>query len=610
METEKPKAPGGLPAQFRQTLRGMLRRVEEKPENLLEGFRGLPLAEQLSWVLLHSGQFRQDLILSSDLARQLVSMLPDQEVYLTVKEIGLEDALPIVALMTNEQLQYLNDLEVWHKERFETHPFLNLLQMIHQSGEDRMAEWLDTVDPELLVLLLKDCGSVTKFDLTKDPVEDTDEETLITYDGYYRYHPKRQEFGPLLDPVLRILKARNPERFGMVMESAYRDVPSEVEAEASRFRSSRLSEKGIPDFEEACEIYRPLTDEQFHELAARPPTGMQLSEETPPLYPVRWLPPDSIFREVLATLGDHPETDRIRMELAGLGNKVLVAEGMEVTGVEPLKDSLKKVAGTLTLALEYLACSDREQAASWLTRAWLHHLFRLGWSQVQKLADRARRLRNRTGFAWIDRFHSLADTLLEETFKGLLKPRPSFFEGTTEEGLAVFRDFAGIEDLRITSERVTAAEAMADLFERHLRLSPERIKQTCLEAGLGDRLDTVKWSQALCSLWVIRALTGQPEFRPLLAEEVQEFLKTGFTGVPGTLARRLDPAFVDSLVRWVLDRTGPQEEAAQRIVEEWIGSGARRIEEELGGLDPAHRIDSRFVQCLCVRQQTFIEGLR
>ena len=364
----------------------------------------------------------------------------------------------------------------------------------------------------------------------------------------------------------------------------------------------------MPDFEEACEIYRPLTDERFMEQAAELPTRIHPSDVTPVLYPIRLLPTNSFFRKALASLGDHPETDRIRMELASLGNKLLIAEGKEVTSVEPLKVALKKVSGTLTLALEYLAGNDVQKAASWLTRTWLHHLFRLGYSQVYKLAREARRVRDRAGFPWIDRFHYLADSPLDGTLRGLLKPRPMFFEGQGETNLEAFRDFTGMEDLRIGSARMAALEALADLFEQHLHLAPGRIKAICLEAGLGDRLDTVRWSQVLQTLWAVRSLTGMPAFRPLLPDEAQRFLRKAFTGTWGTEERRLDPEFTRTLVHWIMERIRPLGEDTQEIIEAWIRSGTERIEEECKGLDPDRPIDTRFVQCLCMHGQAFPEG--
>jgi hypothetical protein len=537
-------------------------------------------------------------------------MLPEQEVYLTLKEVGFEDALPLLSLMSREQLHYVNDMEAWNKERFEAPSFLKLIQMIHRCGEDRLADWLLAVDPELLVLLLKAYGSVTKFDVTVDPMEEAVPRTSVTYDGYYRYHPKKQESMPLLDPVLRILKTSHPERFGMIMESAYRDLPAEVEDEASRFRSGRLADTGMPAFEESCEIYRPLTDAKFMEYTEKAAPMSETAAEPPALYPIRWLPADSFFREVLAALGDHPQTDRIRMELASLGNKVLVAGGMDVTSPGSLKAALEKVANTLTLAIEHLAGRNVTEGAAWLTRAWLHHLFRLGMSQVWKLTEKARSLRGRAGFPWIDRFHLLPDSPLDDTLRGLLKPRPLFYAEPGEDRVAEFRDFAGMEDLRMAGARLTATEALADLFSKRLRLPPEKVKEVCLEAGLGDQLDRVKWSGVLQTTWVLRGLTGHPAFRPLAPAEAQRFIREAFVHKTVGAPRRLDPEFTRTLLLWVSDRTGDAGEEAQAIIKDWVRSGSRAIEEELQGLDPAQPIDGRFVQCLCIRQRGPAEGER
>jgi hypothetical protein len=204
----------------------------------------------------------------------------------------------------------------------------------------------------------------------------------------------------------------------------------------------------------------------------------------------------------------------------------------------------------------------------------------------------------------------LADSPLGDALQGLLKPRPLFYEGPGKDGLAEFRDFAGTEDLRLSEARISATEALADLFSEHLHASPESIKQVCLEAGLGDQLDRVGWSQVLQTAWAHRMLVGQPAFRPLTLAEAQHFLRKAFVGEAGTSARRLDLPFTHTLLDWVLDRAGSPGEEAEKILREWIQSGTKRIEEELAGLDPEKPLDSRFVRSLCIREQTFAEGQR
>jgi hypothetical protein len=109
---------------------------------------------------------------------------------------------------------------------------------------------------------------------------------------------------------------------------------------------------------------------------------------------------------------------------------------------------------------------------------------------------------------------------------------------------------------------------------------------------------------------VHRTLSGQPEFRPLTPTEAQQFLRKAFVGGADTSARRLDPAFTHTLIDWALDRADSPGGEAEEIIREWIRSGTGRLEEELAGLDPAKPIDSRFVNCLCIREQTLTEGQR
>ncbi len=588
------------PQSSRRRLRELHQWLESRPDKLLEAFPSLSFAEQLSILLLSSGQLRQALILASPFSAKLVAMLPEQEVYLTLKEIGLEDATPLLSLMNRVQIQYVNDLETWRKERFQPPDLLKLLKIVHQCGEDKFAEWLETLDPELLVLLLQHYGRVSKFDITKDPVEATDEPYSITFDGYYRYHPFQQEMGAALSPVLRILQARNPRRYGMIMESTYADQRAEVEDEALRYRSGRLAEQGIPGFDEACEIYRYLSEEQFHRYVWETSTAIHPRSTAPALYPVRLLPSESFLRKALVALGDHPETDRIRMELASLGNKVLIADGLEVTTVDLLRYALEKVTGFLTLGLEILAGRNVEEAAQWLARTWLHYIFRLGYGRVHRLALEARRARDRMGFRWIDRFHSLLDSPLEETLWGLCRQRPLFYEGRSEENYLGFRDFRGLDDLRTVAAHLRAAEVLAGFFEEDLRLPPEEIKRRCLEAGLGDRLDAVKWSQVFHTVSAIEAVSGPGPFRPLTQEEVRRFLRGAFLGRPGTADRRLDPAYVESLVQRLREAVSEPGEEAWKILEEWLRAGAARLEDELKHLDPGRHVDGRFVQALCV----------
>jgi hypothetical protein len=517
----------------------------------------------------------------------------------TLKEIGAPDALPLLAHMTPEQIRYWIDLDTWDTDQFRPGTVLQFLELMQSCGQDRLAEWLLTLDPETIVLVLRAYGEVDKLDIFLDPMEESDRPPFVTFDGYYRYYIQDESFRPHLEAMLRILHTRDPERYGMILEAAYQGVSSEIQDEALRYRSGRLTDHGVPAFEDAVEIYRPLAEEEFHRLRQSLAPERECGHPFSVLYPVRWLAPDSLLRRALRSLAGHPEADAVRMELAALGNKVVVADGMEVSNPQYVKAALQKVSGILTLGLDQLGGTDEKAAADRILETWLVWIFRLGYTRIHRLKQRAGPLLDLTRFRWADRFFSLAGTPLEETLWGLTRPRPLFFEGAGPDILFGFREFQRAEDIRSAGEVLSAVEVLSAFFSGR-SLTPEKIKAVCLEGGWGDRADLIRWSSVLQTLQVCKTLSGSETFRLLSPEELRAFLGTAFSREPAG-SRRLDPAYTLSVVRAVLSETEVTAAPVVRILEDWIRAGCRQMEEELGGLDPDRVPDPRFVQSVCVR---------
>ena len=58
-----------------------------------------------------------DAILSSAFPVELVQSFSEQDLYFLVHDIGVSDALEILALASSEQWGYLLDAEIWDKDR-------------------------------------------------------------------------------------------------------------------------------------------------------------------------------------------------------------------------------------------------------------------------------------------------------------------------------------------------------------------------------------------------------------------------------------------------------------------------------------------------------------
>lgn len=586
-----------------ERVRQALAWVEKDPDKLLEEFPEMTPSEQLELLPHVQADLRQELILSSPYAAELVARMPEEEVYVTLKEIGLDHAGPLLSLLTPDQDRFLGDLELWKKEEFEAGRLLEFVGRMRECGEDRLARWLEAIDPELLAATLRRHGRVRKFDIFQDPVEASDDGPFLAQEGFYRFYPRKPELLPVFEPILRILFARDSQRYGAVMESAYADQTAEVEEEALKWRESRLAEKGFPPPEEAAQIYRPLSRSEFERLVARTPVERGQTEGAPALRsPVLRLARDSLLFEALALSSSSPERDRIHTELAVLGNKVLAADGLELCDIEALRRSLGKVSGILTIALEMLAGNDPEKAAGWLRRTWLHFLFRLGYGQVDRLARRARSLLPAVRFQQVDRYHYLPDPPLDETLLALAKSRPVLagFDTAGEPGGA--RDFQSTEDVKSAEGRLLLVETLASFFSEKLGLAPDRIRAICAEEGQEDRLDTIRWSQVLLTLWARRIGADASDFLPILPGQVRRFLEAAFEPRrPTEGVRRLRPAVLDEMLSWCDQRLVEVQQTARSLAREWISQTAAKLEQELGGLSEEAPIDGRFIACLCVR---------
>lgn len=599
-EKSRPVAPYPVKS---ERVRQALSWAKKDLEKLLEEFPEMSPSEQLELLPHVQADLRQELIVSSPYAAELVSRMPEEEVYVTLKEIGLDHAGPLLSLLTPEQDRFLGDLELWKKDEFETDRLLEFVGRMRECGEDRLARWLEAVDPELIAVTLRRHGRVDKFDVFRDPVEASDEGPFIAQEGLYRFYPRKAELLPVFEPILRILFAKDPQRYGAIMESAYADQTAEVEEEALKWRENRLAEKGFPPPEEAARIYRPLSKGEFNRLVVQTPVELGRSQGAPAFrLPVLQLARDSLFFEALTLSAFCPEHDRIQTEIAVLGNKVLAADGFELCDADALRRSLGKVSGVLTIALQMLAGNDPQKAAAWLRRSWLHFLFRLGYGEVDRLARRARTLLPSVRFRWADRYRYLPDPPLEETLLGLARPRPVLAGLDPAGGHGQTRDFQCMEDLRSAEDRLLLAETLCVFFSNGLGLQPERIKEVCIQEGYGERLDTVRWSQVLCTLWARRIGAGAGGFLPLLPGQVRRFLEAAFEPRRGPVSvRRLRPEALGEMLSWCDQRLEDAQEPARSLARNWINQAVARLVEELGGLSEEAPIDGRFLTCLCVR---------
>ena len=229
------------------------------PKEIQKAFNSLPVDQQLNIVLGARGKERLRTLFFSDNPKELVQRLPELEIFLTVKEVGRSDAIDLVTLTTPEQFQYLLDLDVWKKDQLDPEKVVHWMEILLESGEERVVEFIRSSDPEFLCLLLITFLHITK--LEGEPTELMDRNLPFTLDREYFITFRKAEIRPVFQPFLEILYRYDTDTYRRLMESLLGELESDIEETAYRFRNARLADYGFPDVEQALEIYRFVNPE-------------------------------------------------------------------------------------------------------------------------------------------------------------------------------------------------------------------------------------------------------------------------------------------------------------------------------------------------------------
>ena len=434
--------------------------LREDPDSLGEHLATLSLREQAELALALDAAERLEMLLHAPKPLRLVRSLPDAEFYLTVRELGPTDALPLVALASAGQLHHLVDLESWRRDRFDADRSGAWVAVLLEAGEPALRRFLRTADDDLLVLLgqrwLRVRQNEPEGDVDKHGMGETEaghEEGLISPDGYYLMSPSIPEHAAAVHKIVQLFFTEQPERYQRVMWAAATELPSELEERALHWRQSRLEEHGFPPWDEAIEVYAPPTGARdTGHVDGVDDDGVRTTRA-----PLRLLQSGTLI-EALDGLSDDAR-EHVLAGLLAVANRLIIADGAETGDPEAHRAAMRTVTGYVTIALD-----SRDDDSATTRAALTDHptieLFREGYARAVELQNRARAL-TRSGWAAA---HPRALELLELPIRARVEaafgPRPLYVVDDEDETLLrPFRTPAEIEETR-------AAIEMAELVGR------------------------------------------------------------------------------------------------------------------------------------------------
>ncbi len=413
-----------------------------------------------------SGKRRLDLILDARDPGALVRALPADELYFTIREIGLADAVELVQLASAEQFKVLLDLDAWRQGRFEPRRALPWLRAARAGALDdpraaaRLARKMRALDPELTLLILRDALLVHDLKVVEDPEIESDR-TFRTADNAYlvEFLVDGSEYVAVRG-LIDDLQAEDVFKLSRLLASLAWEVPSELEETSLRWRTGRLADLGYPPLEEALSWY------------ARPPARPAEAPGNPARAPGFFLAPLAEGTLLARSAAGLPPEDRaaLELQLLGAGNAVMVADGIDPVDLDQVRAAVAGARAMVELGLGAVAGGDPARAAEALATTPVKRLFQEGFGRVLQLCWRAERLFKGGGAG--ARRAPLLDAPLGEALSALSGRRPRYWPGlelprdawgTPAAAAAEGRRFQDEADLARTAAALDLAEGLAGL---------------------------------------------------------------------------------------------------------------------------------------------------
>jgi hypothetical protein len=475
-----------------------------------ELFATLPMTEQIARLDQVDARTRQNLILSSRNSLALARSLSSEKLFYTLKEIGLTDAVDLLALASPEQVRDMMDLDCWRKDALDDRRMLTWLLMLDEAGSGKLAEWALHVDVELLVLLVKRHFEVVrKAEVEEDP--DFNQAKYFTFDDQYLLRFIGEE-EPILALLLERLRVLDYETYRHILEWSLLEFDSALEEDSLRWRNARLADRGYPSYDEAQELFRFMAPESLSLARYRRASVAKVhytagEELTPADHALMLLDvQSSLLVRVLARLSSE-QREQAGHELAILSNEVVIAEACDAGELAEVRKCVEEVHDYVNIGLAHLAADNEEQAARLLDETLLRPFFQAGLSLTLQLQYRARELdrllRRQIGEHW----ESFLDSPFRETCTNVRRHPPVFFRGLETPGEIFSRRFRTLSEVKQVETVLSQIPVWFEVFHRG-QLLPER------PAADGETL-AVLWNTAFAR-W---SIDGQVTAQPLTREE-------------------------------------------------------------------------------------------
>jgi len=562
--------------------------------------RELPVEKQVALIVSLDWSDRLKIIANSDFAEDVVKALPEEEVFLTLKGAGEQDSLPLIGLTTPEQLRFILDVELWTRETIDEAKARRWLWYVLSCGEAKVMELAETVDRELLVMMLSNLISLVP---NEEGVNVPEGLPSIMPDEYFTILSNVPQEIENMRLLLRILRQWNRDEFYKILFEIYGCMGAEIEEQALRWRNSRLEEKGLLEFDEAVEIYGYIGEDEAKAMIG----GTQAPSYSPepavgiaPAYPVLLAEGKTFFFNVLTGLEDSDLMNKLRGEIAFTANRLLVADAREIGEIDSIKDAVRRLFSLVNVGLLFLAGSDREQATEAVMTVPVKELFQIGFSRVMDLRSRARSIARRWWPEWHEDGFRFLDFPQDRVMSGLMQRVPQYHVHPGS-GRAEFRDFETMGEVHEMGEVLDGIEVISETCFDHLGIPRPHEAEQAPPDILAGGIEGICFRNLLLTIFVNFTLKGSLQISPLSRDDVKDLFEKVLekSNTDERLVRADNSEGFLSQLSDVTGYTGRKWET----LKEYFTGGIKTLEEEVGKAASWEDLDPRYVGSLIFRRQ-------
>ncbi len=471
-----------------------------------------------------SGSNALNMVLDHENALELVQNMTKIDFFWLIKKVGEEDAFPLLSLASEEQWQYLLDLETWEKDRMDRVETFKWLNRLLKADPERLVKFLYSEEGNLLTHLF--FTGILDIRVKEDD-DFMPPEGFITFDNLYYIGIADKENAEDIEQLLRHLALYDHNKFQALLFGLQGAIPAEIEEDLYREKGVRLAEEGYLPFEEAVSVYAyqdvsKLNKDSSEYILYTP------DEETKALVPITpflAVQEENLFAMALSGINDYQLLDRLRLEFSGLCSQIFSADGVRFESIDDLVRICKKAGGYINIGLERLTCGDTGVARDFLKNHPLITIFRAGFSQGLELRWKAEKWIKASWFDWAGLDNAFWGEEREGLLKGILLTKPMMYSEKAEK--VSYREFTSLEEIERAKQTLEGMIALDKLLGAV-------IPHHEMEQLIKDETD-VTFYQVIFTFWLRKLCGLEPALKALTLSETKrafDILRKGETAPP------------------------------------------------------------------------------